>query len=203
MMLGNGYANDKGFHSRARRPGRRVRVFLEEKDLKTEENAYKRMRLFTFAGARPAAKYQLCNSSYKERFVHTAMALYINGRPVNPIVQFLVSAVVLAAVVGIGILLLPVIGGILLFVLICVAALALYGVYWRWRHGDPLENLRKRMQEEMRAQEDAEDRVAEARAPEEGLKPGDKAQAGVKRTTVVEDAVVVEEIKRIPRDTQQ
>ena len=45
------------------------------------------------------------------------MALYINGRPVNPIVQFLVSAVVLAAVVGIGILLLPVIGGILLFVL--------------------------------------------------------------------------------------
>ena len=34
------------------------------------------------------------------------MALYINGRPVNPIVQFLVSAVVLAAVVGIGILLL-------------------------------------------------------------------------------------------------
>ena len=75
------------------------------------------------------------------------MALYINGRPVNPIVQFLVSAVVLAAVVGIGILLLPVIGGILLFVLICVAALALYGVYWRWRHGDPLENLRKRMQE--------------------------------------------------------
>ena len=131
------------------------------------------------------------------------MALYINGRPVNPIVQFLVSAVVLAAVVWIGILLLPVIGGILLFVLICVAALALYGVYWRWRHGDPLENLRKRMQEEMRAQEDAEDRVAEARAPEEGLKPGDKAQAGVKRTTVVEDAVVVEEIKRIPRDTQQ
>ena len=131
------------------------------------------------------------------------MALYINGRPVNPIVQFLVSAVVLAAVVGIGILLLPVIGGILLFVLICVAALALYGVYWRWRHGDPLENLRKRMQEEMRAQEDAEDRVAEARAPEEGLKPGDEAQAGVKRTTVVEDAVVVEEIKRIPRDTQQ
>ena len=100
-------------------------------------------------------------------------------------------------------MLLPVIGGILLFVLICVAALALYGVYWRWRHGDPLENLRKRMQEEMRAQEDAEDRVAEARAPEEGLKPGDKAQTGVKRTTVVEDAVVVEEIKRIPRDTQQ
>ena len=148
----------------------------------------------------------LQNTSYVillTKFVHTAMALYINGRPVNPIVQFLVSAVVLAAVVGIGILLLPVIGGILLFVLICVAALALYGVYWRWRHGDPLENLRKRMQEEMRAQEDAEDRVAEARAPEEGLKPGDKAQAGVKRTTVVEDAVVVEEIKRIPRDTQQ
>ena len=199
MILGNGCANDKGFHSRARRPGRRVRVFLEEKDLKTEGNAYKRMRLFTFAGARPAAKYRLRNSSYKGlytppwRFTSTAV-------PSIPLFSFLSPPWCLRRI---GILLLPVIGGILLFVLICVAALALYGVYWRWRHGDPLENLRKRMQEEMRAQEDAEDRVAEARAPEEGLKPGDKAQAGVKRTTVVEDAVVVEEIKRIPRDTQQ
>ena len=38
------------------------------------------------------------------------MALYINGRPVNPIVTFLASAVVIAGIIGLGILLLPVIG---------------------------------------------------------------------------------------------
>ena len=38
------------------------------------------------------------------------MALYINGRPVNPIVTFLVSAVVIAGIIGLGVLLLPVIG---------------------------------------------------------------------------------------------
>ena len=46
------------------------------------------------------------------------MALYINGRPVNPIVQFLGTALVIAAVIGLGILLLPLIGGILVFLLL-------------------------------------------------------------------------------------
>ena len=32
------------------------------------------------------------------------MALYINGRPVNPIVTFLVSAVVIAGIICLGIL---------------------------------------------------------------------------------------------------
>lgn len=36
------------------------------------------------------------------------MALYINGRPVNPIVTFLASAVVIAGIIGLGILPLPV-----------------------------------------------------------------------------------------------
>ena len=67
------------------------------------------------------------------------MALYINGRPVNPIVQFLGTALVIAAVIGLGILLLPLIGGILVFLLLCFVGLALYDWYWRWRHGDPVE----------------------------------------------------------------
>ena len=75
--------------------------------------------------------------------------LYINGRPVNPLMSFLMSALVLAGMVLLGVLLLPVIGGILLFVLLLGLAVVLYGVYWRWRHGDPLKKrqvhaLRKR-----------------------------------------------------------
>ena len=31
-----------------------------------------------------------------------------------------------------------------------------------------------------------------------GMRPGDRAKTGVRRTTVVEDAVVVEEIRRRP-----
>ena len=57
------------------------------------------------------------------------MALYINGRPVNPIVTFLVSAVVIAGIIGLGILLLPVIGGLFVIALLIVAGIALYGAY--------------------------------------------------------------------------
>ena len=128
------------------------------------------------------------------------MALYINGRPVNPIVQLLGTALVIAAVIGLGILLLPLIGGILVFLLLCFVGLALYGWYWRWRHGDPLEALKRRMAREMRGEEDREDAAYEARAEDKttGMRPGDRAKTGVRRTTVVEDAVVVEEIRRRP-----
>ncbi len=128
------------------------------------------------------------------------MALYINGRSVNPIVQFLVTALVAAGMIGLGILLLPFIGGILLFLLICFLGLIAYGWYWRWRHGDPLEALRRKMTQQMRGEEDAEDRAAEAAMEEKttGMRPGDRARAGVRRTVVVEDAEVVEEIRRRP-----
>ena len=62
------------------------------------------------------------------------MALYINGRPVNPIVTFLASAVVIAGIIGLGILLLPVIGGLFVIALLIVAGIALYGAYCRWRY---------------------------------------------------------------------
>ncbi len=128
------------------------------------------------------------------------MALYINGRSVNPIVQFIVTALVAAGMVGLGILLLPFIGGILLFLLLCFLGLIAYGWYWRWRHGDPIDALRRKMAQQMRGEEDAADRAAEAAMEEKttGMRPGDRARAGVRRTVVVEDAEVVEEIRRRP-----
>lgn len=125
------------------------------------------------------------------------MALYINGRPVNPIVQFLVTAGIVVGLIALGVLLLPLIGGILLLLLFCFAGLALYGWYWKWRHGDPVEALRRKMAARMRGEEDAQDRAQEEEQ-KAGMRPGERARTGVRRTTVVEDAVVVEEIRRRP-----
>ena len=105
--------------------------------------------------------------------------LYINGRPIHPLISFLVSVAAVAAVIGLGILLLPIIGGIMIFVLFCVAAIAAYGFYYRWRYGDPF----KRAQEEMLRGE---------------------AKTGIRRTTIIEDAVVVQEVRRRgPNDAKE
>lgn len=72
------------------------------------------------------------------------MALYINGRPVNPIVTFLASAVVIAGIIGLGILLLPLIGGLFVIALLIVAGIALYGAYCRWRYGDPFAQMQNK-----------------------------------------------------------
>lgn len=120
------------------------------------------------------------------------MALYINGRPVNPIVTFLVSAVILAGFVGLGILLLPVIGGLFLVALIAIGCIALYGMYCRWRYGDPFVRMQKQAEEVLRRRANSQ----EQEAPEsEDLRSGE-ARTGIKRTTVIEDAIVVEEIRR-------
>lgn len=129
--------------------------------------------------------------------------LYINGRPIHPIVSFVASVAVIAAMIGLGILLLPVIGGIVIFVLFCVAALALYGLYYRWRYGDPFkraqEEMLRRMQGAASGETFREDSGAEARAETTSGEPvvrKGEARTGVRRTTVIEDAVVVEEIRR-------
>lgn len=126
------------------------------------------------------------------------MALYINGRPVNPIVSLLVSAVVAAGVIALGILLLPVIGGIILFILLCLAGIALYAAWWRWRNGDPF----KRMQQELNRMREGGGAGGAGGFP--GAEAGTRSPAGgrnqvrtgVRRTTVVEDVTVVEEIPR-------
>ena len=70
--------------------------------------------------------------------------IFINGRGINP----LVTIAAIALIIFIGILLLPIIGGLFLVFLAVIAGLSLYGIYWRWRHGDPFT----RMQEEIKAQ---------------------------------------------------
>ena len=89
------------------------------------------------------------------------MALYINGRPVNPIVTFLASAVVIAGIIGLGILLLPVIGGLFVIALLIVAGIALYGAYCRWRYGDPFAQMQKQ----------AEENIASPRTTSRGAAP--------------------------------
>lgn len=121
------------------------------------------------------------------------MALYINGRPVNPIVTFLVSAVVLAGVVGLGILLLPVIGGLFVIALIAVGGIALYGAYCRWRYGDPFARMQKQAEEILRRRASVQTEENQQRNAQEAE---GTARTGVKRTTTIEDAVVVEEIRR-------
>ncbi len=114
--------------------------------------------------------------------------IYINGRGVNPFATILV----IALCVVLGVLLLPVIGGLLLAFLIFVLCVALYGIYWRWRHGDPI----KRMQEELAARmqgAEGEPREEPFTRPEKE-KRANQTRVGVKRVTEVEDAVIVEEI---------
>lgn len=124
------------------------------------------------------------------------MALYINGRPVNPIVTFLASAVVIAGIIGLGILLLPVIGGLFVIALLIVAGIALYGAYCRWRYGDPFAQMQKQAEEILRrrARPQEEQPQQQTAQDEPDLKAG-TARTGIKRVTVVEDAVVVEEIR--------
>ena len=116
------------------------------------------------------------------------MALYINGRPVNPIVTFLASAVVIAGIIGLGILLLPVIGGLFVIALLIVAGIALYG--------DPFAQMQKQAEEILRrrARPQEEQPQQQTVQDEPDLKAG-TARTGIKRVTVVEDAVVVEEIR--------
>ena len=125
--------------------------------------------------------------------------IFINGRGINP----LVTIAVIAVVIFLGILLLPIIGGLFLVFLAVVVGLSLYGIYWRWRHGDPL----KRMQEDLDAQmkqaqefEEQVERESEKEQPfnsrERQTPQGKRARVGIKRVTEVEDAVIVDEVSR-------
>ena len=128
------------------------------------------------------------------------MPIYINGRPVNPIVSLLASAAVIAFMIALGIFLLPLIGGLFLFGLFVLIAFALYGAYWRWRHGDPIDNLRKQMAQAeaaMRGEAPSEERAYEEPKPSRGA---NVQSVGVRRTVIVEDAEVVQEIDRPRKD---
>lgn len=128
------------------------------------------------------------------------MPLYINGREPNPIVQVVCGILVLAGAVGLFVLLLPVLGFIALLLVAFVAALLLYGLYVRWRYGSLAAYLAARMQRDAAHFEQAAQ--AEERADVFGDVGPDRARTGVKRTTVISDAEVVEEIRRRPSNNQ-
>ncbi|MBQ9241483.1 MAG: hypothetical protein IJ164_09175 [Duodenibacillus sp.] len=129
------------------------------------------------------------------------MPIYINGRPVNPIVSLLASAAVIAFMIALGIFLLPLIGGLFVFGLFVLLAFALYGAYWRWRHGDPIDNLRKQMAQAEAAMRGETPEAARAyEEPKSASRSASVQAVGVRRTVVVEDAEVVEEIDRPRKD---
>lgn len=126
------------------------------------------------------------------------MPLYIkvNGKEPNPLVQIACGILVLAVAAGIFVLLLPVLGFIALLLAVVAAAIVLYGLYIRWRYGSVPAYLASRMQR------DVEQAQAAAQAQEREQTFGDvgpnRARTGVKRTTIISDAQVVEEIRRRP-----
>lgn len=126
------------------------------------------------------------------------MGLYINGKRVNPIVSFLSTVAFFALGAAAFIFFLPFLGGLLVIALLAVLGLIGYGVYYRWRYGDPIDNLRKKMAQQAQqnpfdAMHAREQEVAQEQAT------ADMEKTGVRRRTRIEDAVVVEEIQRTPR----
>lgn len=127
------------------------------------------------------------------------MAIYIyrsgggnpNPGPQNPLVRFLISAAVLACVIGVGVLLLPVFGVIALVILGLIALLIVGGLIYRWIYGDPIANAIKKAQEQ-----------AEGMRVNPGFKPSAEQKTskpqGFKsqRHVDIEDAVIVEEKNR-------
>ena len=74
-----------------------------------------------------------------------------NPQPQNPLVRFLVSAAILAVIIGLGVLLLPVIGAIALLILGFIALLVIGGLIYRWIYGNPIDNRSATSQRSARA----------------------------------------------------
>ena len=118
-----------------------------------------------------------------------------NPPPQNPLLRFLISAGVLAAVIGFGILLLPVIGAIALFILGLIAVLVIGGLIYRWLYGNPLEKFYQR-EEGVRVNPASQ---TDERPVHESQKESELKARKMKfrsREQTVEDAIVVQETKR-------
>ncbi len=118
-----------------------------------------------------------------------------NPQPQNPLLRFLVSIGVLAAVIGLGVLLLPVIGAITLIILGVIAVLVIGGLIYRWINGNPLDNLYQR-QQGMRINPDVrpDSEPVREQKQEEGMRARHMRFRSQRQS--VEDAVIVEERKR-------
>lgn len=113
------------------------------------------------------------------------------GGPRNPLVNLLVSAAILAGIIGLGIVLLPVFGIVILIILGLVAFLLVGAMIYRWIYGDPFAEAMKRAQS---AQVNPGFRQAER--PDTTARPANSKLWGKSQRGDVEDAVVVEEKPR-------
>lgn len=125
------------------------------------------------------------------------MPIYIyrggpNPGPQNPFLRLLVSIVVLAVMVGVGVLLLPVIGVVALIILGLVVVTIIGGLIYRAMYGDPFARMRE-MNNDMRINPQSSNPFG-AKSHQESEEPASKRFHG--RAQDVEDAVVVEEKQR-------
>ena len=121
-----------------------------------------------------------------------------NPEPQNPLVRFLISAAIIAAVVGLGILLLPVFGFFAMLALGLIAVVVIGGLIYRWIYGSPLDNSYRRQRQQwqgMRVNPDQRPDTEPVREAREGQTPGRKMKFRSREQTV-EDAIVVQERKR-------
>ena len=125
------------------------------------------------------------------------MPIYIyrggsNPGPQNPFLRLLVSIAVLAAMVGIGVLLLPVIGVVALIILGLVVVTIIGGLIYRAMYGDPLARMRE-MNEDMRINPQSANPFGSRTHQEDEEQAPKRFRSQVQD---VEDAVVVEEKQR-------
>ncbi len=113
-------------------------------------------------------------------------------QPDNPFKRFLVSLAVFAALVGLGVLLLPVLGIVALIVLVLIAG----GLIYRMIYGDPFERARNRMREQMAQAMRAQGAPQPHQAPPSSAAQNQSRFTSRAQTQEVEDAVIVEEKPR-------
>ena len=118
-----------------------------------------------------------------------------NPQPQNPFLRLLISIGVLAAVIGLGVLLLPVIGAIALIILGVIAFLVVAGLIYRWIYGNPLERMYQR-QNGMRVNPTSEPDPEPVRESAVAHMRQGRRMRFRSREQTVEDAIVVEEKKR-------
>ena len=118
-----------------------------------------------------------------------------NPQPQNPFLRLLISIGVLAAVIGLGVLLLPVIGAIALIILGVIAFLVVAGLIYRWIYGNPLERMYQR-QNGMRVHPTSEPDTEPVRESADAHMRQGRRMRFRSREQTVEDAIVVEEKKR-------
>lgn len=133
-----------------------------------------------------------------DEFVFFITMMFINGKPVSPIQSVLTLALIVGGLAVMVFFLLPVIGTLLVVFALAVVGLILYGMYYKWRYGDPVKKMQEELARKMASQMNPQAYASE-QTRQEATKTDTRSsqtRTGVKRTTTIEDAVIVEEVTR-------